>query len=47
MQQFLWQDDLIGVAKFVYACLNRISFRAAGSPNDSQASHQRDVADEM
>ena len=44
MQQFLWQDDLISVAKFVCACLDKISLIATGLANDSQTSDQPDVA---
>lgn len=25
MQTFMWQEDLIGVAKFIYACLEKVS----------------------
>lgn len=44
MKQFLWQDDLVSVAKFIHACLDKMSFCAAGLPNDSQTSDQPDVA---
>ena len=45
MQQFLWQDDLVSVAKYVHACLDMMSFVATGLSNDSQASDQPDVAE--
>ena len=47
MQQFLWQDDLVSVAKFVCACLDKMSSIASGLSNDSQTSDQPDVAGEM
>ena len=44
MQQFLWQDDLVSVAKFIHACLDKMFSCATGLSNDSQASDQPDVA---
>ena len=41
MQQFLWRDSLIGVAKYVNACLDNV---CAGFPEGRQASDQRGVA---
>ena len=38
MQQFMWQDDKIGVAKFVNACLQKMS------PCEGQTSDQPGVA---
>ena len=39
MQAFMWQPDLIGVAKFVNACLNKMNPSLQG-----QASNQPGVA---
>ena len=36
---FMWQDDIIGVARFVDACLERVS-ASAGPPVGDQASDQ-------
>ena len=44
MKQFVWQDDLVSVARFVHACLDQMYSCAAGSSNDGQASDQPDVA---
>ena len=44
MKQFLWQDDLVSVAKFIHACLDKMFLSAAGLSNDSQTSDQPDVA---
>ena len=44
MKQFLWQDDLVSVAKFIHACLDKMFSCATGLFNDSQASDQPDVA---
>ena len=44
MKQFLWQDDLVSVAKFIHACLDKMFSCATGLSNDSQASDQPDVA---
>ena len=44
MKQFLWQDDLVSVAKFIHACLDKMFSCETGLPNDSQASDQPDVA---
>ena len=44
MKQFLWQDDLVSVAKFIHACLDKMSFCAPGLSNDNQTSDQPDVA---
>ena len=38
MQQFMWQDDKIGVAKFVNACLQKMN------PCEGQTSDQPGVA---
>ena len=38
MLAFMWQDDLIGVAKFVNACLHKMN------PSEGQASDQPGVA---
>ena len=40
----LWQDDLVSVAKFIHACLDKMFSCETGLPNDSQASDQPDVA---
>ena len=44
MKQFLWQDDLISVAKFMHACSDKMFSCAIGLSNDGQASAQPDVA---
>ena len=44
MKQFLWQDDLFSVAKFIHACLDKMFSCETGLSNDSQASDQPDVA---
>ena len=46
MKRFLWQDDLVSVAKFIRACLDKMLCYATGlsNCNDSQASDQPDVA---
>ena len=44
MKQILWQDDLVSVAKFIHACLDKMFSCATGLFNDSQASDQPDVA---
>ena len=36
---FMWQDDIIGVARFIDACLERVS-TSAGPPVGDQASDQ-------
>ena len=38
------EDGLISVAKFVCACLDKMSFVATGLCNDNQTSDQPDVA---
>ena len=38
MLAFMWQDDLIGVAKFVNACLHKMN------PSEGQTSDQPGVA---
>ena len=44
MKQFLWQDNLVSVAKFIHACLDKMFSCETGLSNDSQASDQPDVA---
>ena len=44
MKQFLWQDDLVSVAKFIHGCSDKMFSCATGLSNDSQASDQPDVA---
>ena len=39
MLLFMWQDDIIGVARFIDACLERVS-TSAGPPVGDQASDQ-------
>ena len=39
MTLFMWQDDIIGVARFIEACLERVS-TSAGPPVGDQASDQ-------
>ena len=34
---FMWQDDIIGVAQLIHACLERV-YRPAGPPMGNQAS---------
>ena len=34
MQAFMWQDDLIGVAKFVNACLRKMNPSFEGPTSD-------------
>ena len=36
---FMWQDDIIGVARFIDACLERV-YTSAGPPVGDQASDQ-------
>ena len=36
---FMWQDDIIGVARFIDACLERVS-TSTGPPVEDQASDQ-------
>ena len=36
---FMWQDDIIGVARFIDACLHNV-FTSAGPPVGEQASDQ-------
>ena len=36
---FKWQDDIIGVARFIDACLERV-YTLAGPPVEDQASDQ-------
>ena len=38
MRQFFWQDDLVSVARFVRACLDKIYNNAVGLSSDSQTS---------
>ena len=38
MLAFMWQDDLIGVAKFVNACIHKMN------PSEGQTSDQLGVA---
>ena len=40
----MWQDDLVGLAKFVNDCLNKAYNAAAGPSPDGQASDEPDVA---
>ncbi len=44
MKEFLWQDDLVSVAKIIHACLDKMFSCVAGLSNDSQTSDQPDVA---
>ena len=39
MLLFMWQDDIIGVARFIDACLERM-YTSAGPPVGGQASDQ-------
>ena len=41
MQAFMWQEDLIGVAKFVTACLRKMSRWKARSEGGTQTRHMR------
>ena len=44
MQAFMWQDDLIGVAKFVNMCLNKVNSPLLwGSASDQPGVARRDV----
>ena len=36
---FMWQDDIIGVARFIDACLERV-YTSTGPPVEDQASDQ-------
>ena len=36
---FMWQDDIIGVARFIDACLERV-YPSTGPPMEDQASDQ-------
>ena len=44
MKEFLWQDDLVSVAKFIHACIDKMFSCVYGLSNDSQTSDQPDVA---
>ena len=44
MKQSLWQDNLVSVAEFIHACLNKMPSCANGLSNDSQVSDQPDGA---
>lgn len=44
VQEFMWQDDLVGVAKFANDCLYNARNAAAGPSHDGQASDHLDVA---
>ena len=44
MLAFMWQDDLIGIAKYINACLNRvIPPPSGGSASDQPGVAGRDV----
>ncbi len=43
MQEFMWQDDLIGVAKFINACLHRMDPSFEGQTSDQPGVAGRDV----
>ena len=43
MQAFMWQEDLIGVAKFVTACLRKMNPSYEGQPSDQPGVAGRDV----
>ena len=36
---FMWQDDIVGVARFIDACLERV-YTSPGPPVEDQASDQ-------
>jgi hypothetical protein len=44
MRLFFWRDDLVSVARFVHACLDKMYNNAFGLSSNSQASDQPDVA---
>ena len=46
VQEFIWQEDLVSVAKFIDVCLDKVYAYApaAGPSHDGQASDQHDVA---
>ena len=43
MQAFMWQDDMIGVAKFVNTCLQKMNPSFEGQPSDQPGVVGRDV----
>ena len=43
MQAFMWQDDMIGVAKFVNTCLQKMNPSFEGQPSDQPGVAGRDV----
>ena len=44
MQAFMWQDDLISIAKFVNMCLNRVNLPLlGGSASGKLGVARRDV----
>ncbi len=43
MQAFMWQEDLIGVAKFVTACLRKMNPSYEGQTSDQPGVAGRDV----
>jgi len=44
VEEFMSQEDLVGVAKFINVCLDKAYVPAAGPSHDRQASDQPDVA---
>jgi len=44
VQEFMWQEDLVSVAKLINVCLDKAYVPAAGPSHDRQASDQPDVA---
>jgi len=43
MQAFMWQGDLIGVAKFVNACMNKMNPSLQGQASDQPGVAGRNV----
>ena len=43
MQAFMWQEDLIGIAKFINACLHKMKPSSEGQTSDQLGVAGRDV----
>ena len=43
MQGFMWEEDLIGVAKFVTACMNKMNPSLQGQTSNQPGVAGRDV----
>ena len=43
MQAFMWQEDLIGLAKFVNACMNKMNPSLQDQASDQHGMAERDL----